>query len=270
MFSQSYHFLFLILNLNIRLNQILFYYTMNIIKLDAISSTNDYLKKLMSRQYVENFTIVTAENQTQGKGQMGAVWNVAPGKNLTFSVLVRDFLLDIGEIFNLNRVVAVSIVEALETFQIPDLAIKWPNDIMAGNKKVGGILIENTIKNNGEIFSVVGIGLNVNQKDFSNLPKAASLSGIRGIEFDKQVVFYEIVENLKQNMAGIRHRNTIVFLEKYDAKLYKKGVPMPFQDLTGKQFMGIIRQVSPTGKLEVIDENETIRYYDIKEIQMLY
>lgn len=149
---------------------------MNIIKLSAINSTNDYLKKLSAGQYLENFTVVVAEHQTAGKGQMGAKWSVVPGKNLTFSVLIKDLLLEINEIFNLNAAVAISITETLESFNIPDICIKWPNDILAGNKKIGGVLIENSIKNNGEIFSIVGIGLNINQLDFENLPKASSLA----------------------------------------------------------------------------------------------
>ena len=97
---------------------------MNIIKLDAINSTNDYLKGLLQQQFVENFTIVTAENQTDGKGQMGSKWNVESGKNLTFSVLVKDLLLEVNQIFHLNVATAVSIIEALSFLEIKDLAIK--------------------------------------------------------------------------------------------------------------------------------------------------
>ena len=108
---------------------------MNIIKLDATPSTNDFLKALLTNQFVENFTVVTAENQTSGRGQMGAKWEVESGKNLTFSVLVKDVLTEINSIFHLNVLVAVSIIEALEHFNIPNLAIKWPNDILAEHKR---------------------------------------------------------------------------------------------------------------------------------------
>src|SRR5690606_24980837 len=131
---------------------------------------------------------------------MGSKWDVQPGKNLTFSVLVKDLLLGINEIFNLNAAVAVSIIEALEENNVKELAIKWPNDILAGNKKIGGVLIENSIKNNGEIFSVVGIGLNVNQTDFEGLPKASSVAVVTGYEQDKTTLLRGIVENLKRNV----------------------------------------------------------------------
>lgn len=242
---------------------------MNIIKLNAINSTNDYLKTLSSAQYLENFTVVIAENQTKGKGQMGAKWNTAPGKNLTFSVLIKDLLLGINEIFNLNVAVAVSILQALEKQNVSMLAVKWPNDILAGNKKIGGILIENSIKNSGEIFSVVGIGLNVNQTDFEGLPKASSLAIVCGKEFDKMNILENIVTNLKRNVASLLHKNVNPLWDKYHKSLYKKGIPMPFEK-DDKKFMGIIKGVTRSGNLELLLEDDTMAEFKIKELQMLY
>src|SRR3970282_1700290 len=161
---------------------------MKLIKLDAIDSTNEFLKGLSNNQAVENFTVVTAETQTKGKGQMGSVWVSEPSKNLIMSVLVKDFLLDSGRIFEINIATAVSIIQVLETFNIPELSIKWPNDIMSYNKKIGGILIENSIKSNGAINSIVGLGLNVNQTNFEHLTKATSLALISNTIFDKEEI----------------------------------------------------------------------------------
>ena len=93
-----------------------------------------------------NFTVVVAENQTNGRGQRGANWEVENGKNLTFSVLIKDVLLKVEEVFNLNVIVAVSLFQTLDQLKILNLAIKWPNDILADNRKIGGILIENILK----------------------------------------------------------------------------------------------------------------------------
>jgi BirA family biotin operon repressor/biotin-[acetyl-CoA-carboxylase] ligase len=139
---------------------------MKLIKLDAIDSTNDFLKRLSCEQALENYTVVTAEKQTRGKGQMGAKWDSETGKNLMFSVLINNRLATISEIFDLNVAVALAVLTTLEINNIPNLSIKWPNDIMSDNKKVAGILIENSIKNNGEISSIIGVGLNVNQLNF--------------------------------------------------------------------------------------------------------
>lgn len=242
---------------------------MNIIKLNAINSTNDYLKKLLQEQHVENFTVVVAEHQTAGRGQMGSEWNSQPGKNLTFTVLIKDLLLDVNSIFNLNAAVAVSVVQALESLSVKGLAIKWPNDILAGNKKIGGILIENSIKNNGEIFSIAGIGLNINQTDFEGLPKASSLKLVMGSEFDKNTVLNAIINFLRRNIAALINGNSKALWETYQRLLFKKGMPMPFES-RGKMFMGIIKGVTATGNLEVMLEDDTVASYSIKEVQMLY
>ena len=243
---------------------------MNIIKLDAINSTNDYLKRLLQRQFVENFTIVSAENQTNGRGQMGSEWSVEGGKNLTFSVLVKDLLLEINHIFHLNVAVAVSVIEALSFLEIKDLAIKWPNDILAEGKKIGGILIENSIKSDGEIFSIVGIGLNVNQKNFENLPKASSLWALKNQEFDKNEILVSILSNLGRNISLIMNKNTDQIWDKYHQYLYKKGVPMPFENTHNEKFMGIIQGVTPSGRLEVKIDEKSIKTFEIKEVKMLY
>ena len=148
---------------------------MKIIKLDAIDSTNRFLKALSAQESRENFTVVSTESQTQGKGQRGSGWSSEKGKNLTFSVLYNQKAEQLTSLFTLNILVALSVLEALKTFSNLNFSIKWPNDILSENKKIGGILIENTFKNFGEVQSIIGIGLNINQSQFENLPQASSL-----------------------------------------------------------------------------------------------
>jgi BirA family transcriptional regulator, biotin operon repressor / biotin---[acetyl-CoA-carboxylase] ligase len=242
---------------------------MKLIKLDAIDSTNEFLKGLSNQELLENFTVVTAENQTKGKGQMGAVWSSEIGKNLIMSILINNFLFDINAVYNLTIVVSLAVIEALESENIPDLAIKWSNDIMAGNKKIGGILIENAIKSDGTIVSVVGLGLNVNQTNFENLPQASSLAVICNTTFDKEKLLITIVENIKQNIKNWNHNSDSLW-KKYTDKLFKKGVPIAFATPESVNFMGIIQGVSEIGKLQILLENDTIVEYDIKQIKMLY
>lgn len=242
---------------------------MKVIKLDAIDSTNEFLKGLSNKQELENFTVVTAETQTKGKGQMGAIWASEASKNLIMSILVKDFLSDICQIFNLNIAVSLAVIEVLESVNIPDLSIKWPNDIMSYNKKIGGILIENTIKSDGTILSIVGLGLNVNQTDFENLPKASSLAVICGKEFGKEALLFEIGSTIEKNIGLWKQHPTILWT-KYIDNLYKKGLPMPFSDQNKGNFMGIIQGVSAIGKLQVLREDDSISEFDIKEIKMLY
>lgn len=242
---------------------------MKLIKLDAIDSTNDFLKGLSNNQFVENFTVVSAESQTQGKGQMGSVWVSEASKNLIMSVLIRDFVTDINQIFEINIAVSVSIIKVLEEFAIPELRIKWPNDIMSYNKKIGGILIENSLKSEGSILSIVGLGLNVNQTDFEHLPKASSLAVICNTNFDKEALLLKIIEELEHNVLFWNKNKELLRLD-YVNRLFKKGIPMPFQDANQQNFMGIIQGVSAFGKIEILLEDDTVSEFDIKEIQMLY
>ena len=242
---------------------------MKLIKLDAIDSTNEFLKGLSSTQTVENFTVVTAESQTKGKGQMGAVWVSEPSKNLIMSVLVRDFLFDNNAIFDINIATAVSVIQALELCNIPELSVKWPNDIMSYNKKIGGVLIENSLKSDGAIVSIVGLGLNVNQMDFEHLPKASSLAAICKTTFDKEDLLLKIVQKFEENIESWNQNKNLLWAD-YTNMLFKKGIPMPFSDANQQNFMGIIQGVTSIGKLQILLEDDSVSEFDIKEVQMLY
>jgi biotin-[acetyl-CoA-carboxylase] ligase BirA-like protein len=246
---------------------------MKLIKLDAIDSTNDFLKSLASQDELDNFTVVTAENQTKGKGQMGAKWQSESGKNLVMSVLVKEFLFDNTAVFNLSVVVSLAVIEVLKSLNIPELSIKWPNDIMSYNKKIGGILIENTLKSDGRIVSVVGLGLNVNQTNFDELPKASSLAVISGARFDKNELPILITEKIQEKIEAWE-ANAAVFWEDYFNSLFKKGIPMPFKNLDDKvsrpNFMGIIQGVSALGKIQIRIEDDSVLEFDLKEVQLLY
>jgi len=242
---------------------------MQLIKLDAIDSTNEFLKGLSSNQILENFTVVTAENQTKGKGQMGSIWDSEPSKNLIMSILVAGFVTDSNRIFDINIVVSVSVIQALNDLNIPELSIKWPNDIMSYTKKIGGILIENSLKSDGSINSIVGLGLNVNQLNFQNLPKASSLAVICNTTFNKEDILLKIVEKLEQNIQSWDKKSDLFWTE-YTNKLFKKGIPMPFKDQNNQNFMGIIQGVSAIGKLQILLGDDSVSEFDVKEIQMLY
>ena len=242
---------------------------MRIVKLNAIPSTNDYLRKLSQDQELENFTCCVAENQTKGRGQMGAQWSVEEGKNLTFSVYIEKVIADVSQIYLLNVAVAVSIFKTLENYNIPKLAIKWPNDIMADTKKIGGILIENSIRGDGTINSIVGIGLNVNQINFEEMPSASSLALVTSSIFDKEVILINLLKELEITVTGMNY-NCEKLWRTYKAQLFKKDVLMVFEVADGKKLMGIIKDVSRQGLLIVEHDDDNFKNYNIKEIKMLY
>jgi BirA family biotin operon repressor/biotin-[acetyl-CoA-carboxylase] ligase len=163
----------------------------------------------------------------------------------------------------------MAVIATLKKNTIPDLSIKWPNDILSANKKIGGILIENSIKSDGTILSVVGLGLNVNQTNFEGLPKASSLAVIAGHEFDKEMLLFEIVANIEKNIAESKY-NLNSLREQFINSLFKKDIPMPFTNQKEERFMGIIQGISPIGRLQVLLADDSVAEFDIKEIQMLY
>ena len=241
---------------------------MPIIKLDAIDSTNDYLKRLSKESVLENYTIVMANEQTKGKGQMGAKWVSEKGKNLTMSILVKDVPLRNENIFDLNIVVAVSVLNVLKNIQIPNITIKWPNDILSDSKKVAGILIENSLKPDSTFNAIVGIGLNLNQTNFENLPQATSLNCITGQIYDLEEIAIQLKKSLEEKLQ-ILSKSSLMLWDEYHKSLYKLNYPSAFEDKMGNRFMGVIKKVTRDGKLEVLLEDDSITHFEVKEIKML-
>lgn len=242
---------------------------MQIIKLNAIDSTNQYLKLLVKNSVVDTFTVVVTNHQTHGKGQMGAQWMSEQDKNLTFSVLVKDIIVDLKDVFLLNVAVSLALKNVLNQLTKSNFFIKWPNDIMSGHSKVAGILIENIIKNNHDIYSIIGIGLNVNQTVFEGLPNTTSLKNITNKSFDLEQVLNLILNELKPHLLKITHNKPKVLWNEYQQCLYRKNKPTAFEDNSGFRFMGIIKEVTKDGKLSVLLEDDSINLFDVKQIKLL-
>ncbi|MDR0230302.1 MAG: biotin--[acetyl-CoA-carboxylase] ligase [Flavobacteriaceae bacterium] len=243
---------------------------MNLIKLDATASTNTYLRELSNSCDLDNFTVVVAENQFAGKGQRGTLWSTEIGNNLTFSVFVKDFLPSAEFVFDLNILVALSIYKALKNNFELTFYIKWPNDILAENKKVGGVLIENMLKASGSVHSIIGIGINVNQENFEFLPQGSSLAKLLGEKIDKELVLELILEELKTHLTDFSINKMNTYWEEYRLALFRKDVVSAFEHVDGKRFSGIIRTVTKYGMLQVEAEDNELYEYALKEIKLLY
>ncbi len=156
----------------------------NIIVLTEIDSTNNYANQLISSELPKNGTVVLAHYQFKGKGHRENGWESATGKNLLTSIILYPSFLPVTKQFYLSKIASLAIIGWLSD-KVADASIKWPNDIYIGNKKVAGILIETSIK--GDVFfsAVAGIGLNLNQVEFSReLPNPVSLKMVNGIEYN--------------------------------------------------------------------------------------
>ncbi|MGW9685593.1 biotin--[acetyl-CoA-carboxylase] ligase [Flagellimonas sp. 2504JD1-5] len=241
-----------------------------IIKLDATDSTNLYLKGLLRTGTLPNYTAVVAKSQLKGRGQMGAAWQSESGKNLTFSVLKNFDAMQTTHQFNLNIVVSLAVHDVLKAMEIPDLKVKWPNDIMSGGHKICGILIENILKGKQIQSSIIGIGLNVNQTSWENLEKVASLKSQTGRFFDLDELLSKLLTRLKFYLDDIETKTTLQLLPSYDKLLFRKDKPSTFKDGNDQVFMGFIRHVSPEGKLVVELEDNILKEFDLKAVSLLY
>lgn len=241
---------------------------MYIIKLNAIESTNGYLKELTAKKKLENFTVVVAEQQTKGRGQMGTVWLSEEGKNLTFSLLVNFDDFNISNQFYLSMAVSLGVLTTLKSLTNTSFYIKWPNDILAEKDKIAGILIENIIGGHLIKQSIIGIGLNVNQVAFCNTIKdVTSLKNISGKFTDKEMLLKKIVLEIKHFVNYINKREFKQLKKMYLMRLFKLNMPSMFIDKDEKLFLGKIIDVSNDGKLVVELEDETTRKFSLKEIK---
>lgn len=240
------------------------------IKLDATDSTNAFLKSLMLSEKQEDFTIVTTNQQLYGRGQMGSKWESEAGKNLTFSVLKYFNNYQIQEQFLLNIITSLAVYNTLEKLLIPNLKVKWPNDIMSGNFKICGILIENNLKNNVIQSSIIGIGLNVNQQEFGNLNKASSLKRIKGKTFDHEEVLTSILLNLKTLFSEFESGKVSTMRKQYESLLFRMNKPSTFRGVNSVLFTGYIRGVSKDGNLVLEQEDSILKEYAFKELELLY
>ena len=224
---------------------------------------------MASNSMLENFTVVWAENQTKGRGQHNSEWITEPFKNLTFSTYISFKSVLTKHKKYLNFAISLAVYEVLNAKNIPKLFIKWPNDILSGNKKICGILIENTFSGSKIKNTIVGIGLNVNQENFKNLQQ--KITSIK-LEIKKEIVLQNLLEEvlfkIKEYILLLEQQHYKILEESYLNKLYKKNTPTMFKDSKGKLFMGIISGISKEGNLLITLEDDTIQEYGIKEVSI--
>ena len=241
----------------------------NIIKLDATTSSNDWLKdRVLSDDCVDG-DVIWVKNQTQGRGQRNKVWETDPGKNLTFSLFKHFSNFTVQNSFLINCAVTLSIVEAINELIAIDLKLKWPNDILSGKNKIGGVLIENMVKGNRIGNSVIGIGINVNQTHFEGLPHASSLLLKTGEKIEISDLLEGILKFLQTYLDKLSCNEGAWLLEKYELSLFLKGKVSSFVDDV-EQFEGVIMGVTENGLLRVQKPSGEIFNYSHGAIEMVY
>jgi BirA family transcriptional regulator, biotin operon repressor / biotin---[acetyl-CoA-carboxylase] ligase len=242
---------------------------MPLIKLSAIASTSTYLKERHRRKAFPDYTVVLTDDQTEGRGQMQAQWVSEPYKNLTFSILKIFTSFPNERQFLMTMAVSLALYKVLKDMEVPQIAIKWPNDIMSGSKKLCGILLENTWAKGEIAWSVIGVGLNVNQVDFPDGLKATSLKTVLGHHVPLDGLFHEVEKQLRQNLQTLEASDWDYWYPDYYHVLFRKEVVSTFATPTGALVSGIIIGVSPDGRLCIKLENGERRYFGLKELKLL-
>jgi BirA family biotin operon repressor/biotin-[acetyl-CoA-carboxylase] ligase len=235
---------------------------LNIVKLHATESTNDYLKLRFRESVLPQFYTVVTINQTAGKGQMGSGWESEPGKNLTFSMFLKnDHGLNAFEVNKLTTVILASFLNALGSISVK---IKWPNDILSVDKKIAGVLIENSFVGTLLQHSIIGVGLNVNQKLFKNLPHASSLKNITGESYDLDAMLSRFISYFKT-----QYTDPAPLISKYEDLLYGYLEEKTFE-IDGVLHKATVNGTDEQGRLKLLMSDNKTRVFNIKELSWLY
>ena len=237
------------------------------IKIDATESTNDYLKQMLRQGPLDDGTVVRTLHQTKGRGQRGADWFFEKDKSLAMSVLKIWSADNQPNPFHLQWVISCAVLAALSALGKAAWHIKWPNDIMADGKKVAGLLIEHQFQ--GRIQStVIGIGVNVNNTEFPNLPLADSISQILGIPIDLDLLCLNLSAFINQACHDLKTDMQQLDLDRFNQHLYLKNIDALFQDENKNVFEGRIERVDQQGQLHV-QTAEGIKQFSVGTIKYL-
>ncbi len=230
----------------------------NLLNFSSLSSTNDYSWELLSDKSLPDGTVVWTPFQTQGKGQRGKSWLAEEGKSLSFSIIFKP-KVSVFQQYYLNKAISLGVCEGI-TFLGLNSKIKWPNDIYVGDKKVAGILIENSLRGSLLQESVVGVGVNVNQDDFTkDLPNPVSLKQVLQKTFDIEFLLKEICFYIEKRYMQFKAGHFEKIDADYHSVLYRYEKIQTFQ-VGNERFEAQILGVDKTGKIKLLHDGDLVVY----------
>lgn len=236
---------------------------------EETGSTNMDAASLVQAENAQEGTVIHTGFQSAGRGQKGNKWESERGKNLLFSIILYPTTVSPAEQFIISMVISLGISDYLKSI-INNVKIKWPNDIYAGNDKIAGILIENSIAGGSIVSSVAGIGLNVNQSRFPDfVPRAVSLRILTGKEYDLPELLTKLTGYLDKRYKQLIAGENLEIKEEYVSSLYRLNESVLFR--SGRsEFKGRIISVNESGCLMVETENGRIRDFAFREIEFIH
>jgi len=238
-------------------------------KIDKVSetlSTNELLKTLADKEPIAEGYTVFAVAQTGGRGQMGAFWESQPGQNITVSLLLRPIFLKADNMFLISKVVSLGIFDYLNA-KGNGFKIKWPNDIYYNDKKICGVLIENQFMGSSIVYSIVGIGLNVNQEYFiSDAPNPVSMYNIFGRKFDLYTELQNLLNQIDVWYQMLAEGWEDQINKSYFTHLYRTDGIYGFRTADGSVFNGTITDVEANGRLHIKTDDGGEKLFWFKEV----
>ncbi|PST85038.1 biotin--[acetyl-CoA-carboxylase] ligase [Pedobacter yulinensis] len=242
----------------------------NRIHLKEVDSTSNFLKASLSNsEPLPEGTVIMAERQFAGRGQQESAWHAEPGKNLTASFYLRPSFLEPAQQFYLNMAISLAVAETVSACLSEAVEIKWPNDIYVQGRKLGGILIENTVSGNVLRSSVIGIGLNINQEEFPEplQDRAVSLRNILHRDVDLVHLLNQLCSFIEKRYLQLRAGDKKGLHEAYEQKLFGRGSERLYRQ-NGEEFSARVLGVSEQGRLRML-ANEQELDFGFKEITFL-
>jgi len=242
-----------------------------IVNIEQVDSTNKHILGLVESGECQEGLVVWADEQLAGRGHGDNIWESERGKNLTFSLVLRPVYIKPADQFIITKIISVAILHFLEkNMPSKDISIKWPNDIYIGEKKVGGILIQNSIKGKSIDYSIVGIGLNVNQTVFiSDARNPVSIVQVSEKEYDLDKLLSQLLQEIgKQYEASVSSVNVEQLDKSYRDHLFRQQEWHAFSE-NGKYFRGMITGVGEYGRLQIKMADGNTRQFDFKEVEFV-
>ena len=239
-----------------------------ILRVAETASTNSLLRELVIKESLAEGSVVVADFQTAGRGQIGNTWESEAGKNLMFSLVLYPTCIPANRQFLISQIAALSVKETLDSYT-DHVTVKWPNDIYWKEKKICGILIENDLMGRNISQSIAGIGININQEAFhSPAPNPVSLYQITGKQYDIFEVLKNIMLRVQSYYYLLQKGDTSSIVTQYEKSLFRKEGMHRYKDTNG-EFLARIVCVEPEGRLILEDKRQTKRGYMFKEVEYL-
>ena len=236
---------------------------------ESLESTNLYALNLLSKSKPIEGTVISTFNQTRGRGQIGSKWESEANKNITMSLIFYPTFLPVHKQFLLNCITSLAVQELLTKYIQKPVNVKWPNDIYINNKKVAGILIQNSLANKTINSAVIGIGLNVNQTQFSpELPNPTSLQMETGTTYNLNEIIDDLCFFLEKRYLQLKNGHYDQIDQDYLSVLYMYQQEALFQRADGSTFKGCISGISELGKLE-IEHSLGKESFSLKEVSII-